>query len=237
MADGRCECVTCPRSQTFLLIGPGAVCTALIYEFTRSAGTDPAILQPSPLDAHTHLVRLPTEGARRQPTKLPLKQCQQRLAMLWFTASAVLFVLVFLRTTLGHYWDNASAGWSWLLPGILPIASPVVTALFKTSDAETKIADRFLFRLAFLVSLFYLVTIVMVLFLQTFDILCSHSRSETFQRVSRPVSRSSRVFLRCFFRTDGSTLQRMIRGALQQSERANGSCSPLIVFLATCRTA
>jgi len=98
--------------------------------------------------------------------KLALKQCQQKLAILWLVGSAALFVLVFLQTTLGHFGSNASAAWGWLLPSILPTASLVVTALFKTSDAEGKIVERFLFRLAFLISLFYLVTVVLVLMLQ-----------------------------------------------------------------------
>jgi hypothetical protein len=98
--------------------------------------------------------------------KLPLKQCQQWLGVLWLTGSAALFALVFLQSTLGHFGDNASAAWSWLLPTILPTASLIVTALFKTSDAESKTVDRFLFRLAFLLSLFYLGTVVMVLLLQ-----------------------------------------------------------------------
>lgn len=98
--------------------------------------------------------------------KLPLKQSQQRLAVLWLTGSAALFALVFLQTTLGHFGDNASAAWSWLLPSILPTASLIITALLKTSGAETKTVDRFLFWLAFLLSLFYLATVVMVLLLQ-----------------------------------------------------------------------
>jgi hypothetical protein len=98
--------------------------------------------------------------------KQPLKQCQQSLAVLWLAGSAVLFGLVFLQTTMGHFGDNASAAWSWLLPSILPTASLIVTALFKTSSADTKTVDRFLFRLAFLLSLFYLGTAVMVLLLQ-----------------------------------------------------------------------
>ena len=46
-----------PVSIASTPFGPNTVCTALIYEFTRSAGKDPALLLPSPLDAHTHLVK------------------------------------------------------------------------------------------------------------------------------------------------------------------------------------
>jgi hypothetical protein len=98
--------------------------------------------------------------------KLPLKQCQQRLAILWLIGSGGLFGLLFLQTTFGHFGNSVSAAWGWLLPSILPTASLIVTALFKTSGAEGKTVDRFLFRLAFLMSLFYLATVIMVLLLQ-----------------------------------------------------------------------
>lgn len=98
--------------------------------------------------------------------KLPLKECQQRLAVLWLIGSAALFALMFLQNTFGHYGKDAGSAWSWLLPTVLPTASLIVTALFKTSGAETKTVDRFLFRLAFLLSLFYLGTVMLVILAQ-----------------------------------------------------------------------
>jgi len=98
--------------------------------------------------------------------KVPLKECQQKLAALWLIGSAALFGLVFLQTTFGHFGKDTSSAWSWLLPTILPTASLIVTALFRTSGAETKTVDRFLFRLAFLLSLFYLGTVISVILAQ-----------------------------------------------------------------------
>jgi hypothetical protein len=43
--------------------GQNTVCTALIYEFERSAGSAPVLLEPSRLDAHTHLVKSGLWGA------------------------------------------------------------------------------------------------------------------------------------------------------------------------------
>jgi hypothetical protein len=98
--------------------------------------------------------------------KLPLKECQQKLALLWLIGSAVLFGLVFAQTTLGHFGNDPGPAWSWLLPTVLPTAALIVTAMFKTSGAETKTVDRFLFRLAFLLSLFYLGTVLLVILAQ-----------------------------------------------------------------------
>lgn len=39
------------------------LCTALIYEFTHSAGNPPELLDPSRLDAHTHLIKSGLWGA------------------------------------------------------------------------------------------------------------------------------------------------------------------------------
>jgi hypothetical protein len=46
-----------PASIAKSPFGPNTVCTTLIYEFTRPAGKDPVLLQPSTLDAHTHLLK------------------------------------------------------------------------------------------------------------------------------------------------------------------------------------
>lgn len=46
-----------PISIANASFGTNTVCTALIYEFTRNAGEGPTQLLPSPLDAHTHLIK------------------------------------------------------------------------------------------------------------------------------------------------------------------------------------
>jgi hypothetical protein len=46
-----------PASIASTPFSPNTVCTALIYEFTQSESRHPALLLPSPLDAHTHLVK------------------------------------------------------------------------------------------------------------------------------------------------------------------------------------
>jgi hypothetical protein len=46
-----------PPSIASAAFGQNTECTALIYEFSRSEGKDPVLLQPGHLDAHTHLVK------------------------------------------------------------------------------------------------------------------------------------------------------------------------------------
>ncbi len=52
-----------PASIASSAFGQDTVCTALIYEFERSAGSAPVLLEPSRLDAHTHLVKSGLWGA------------------------------------------------------------------------------------------------------------------------------------------------------------------------------
>jgi hypothetical protein len=46
-----------PPSLANFALAQDTLCTALIYEFTRSAGNPPELLEPGRLDAHTHLVK------------------------------------------------------------------------------------------------------------------------------------------------------------------------------------
>ncbi len=97
--------------------------------------------------------------------KLSLTLCQRRLALVWIIGAGVLFLFVLIQSSLGHY-DNSADAWNWLLPAVLPTASLIVTALFKTLQPEEKMADRFLFRLCFSLSAVYLLTLLAVLLLQ-----------------------------------------------------------------------
>src|ERR1700674_717341 len=101
--------------------------------------------------------------------RVPLGECQRTLALLWLVASGLLFVLLLAQTSLGHYGDSYADAWNWLLPAVLPTASLIVTVLFKTTEAEQKTADRFLFRLCYGLSLTYLLTLILVLLLQPFQ--------------------------------------------------------------------
>ena len=101
--------------------------------------------------------------------RVPLGKCQRALALLWLIGSGFLFTLVLVQTALGHYGDSYADAWNWLLPGVLPTASLIVTVLFRTTDPEQKTADRFLFRLCYGLSSMYLLAVISVLLLQPFQ--------------------------------------------------------------------
>ena len=100
--------------------------------------------------------------------------CKKRLGLLWFSGSAFLFLLVLFQTVLGHYNPTPDEAWGWLMPGLLPTLSLIISvlvmdALDKSVKVET--VDRFLFLLTFGLSTFYLLMLALSIFLQPFSTL------------------------------------------------------------------
>lgn len=103
---------------------------------------------------------------------LPMETCKKRLALLWFIGAGLLFLLLFGQTLFGRYGDRANDAWSWLLPGIMPTLSLMISVfaadvLGKGFGARQ--ADRFVFRLCFSLSLAYLAVLHMMILLSPFS--------------------------------------------------------------------
>lgn len=104
-------------------------------------------------------------------TMIATRTCKARLAILWFAAGLVLFVLLVLQSVFGKYGENVQDAWSWFLPTIMPTLSLIVGVLvldMATSGREAKKVDRFVFRIAFALSAFYLILVALTLFIQPF---------------------------------------------------------------------
>lgn len=103
--------------------------------------------------------------------QLPMRRCKRRLAVAWFTGSALLFLVLTLQTIFGRNGSDASEAWGWLMPGILPTLSLitgvlVMDALGKSLKADA--VDGFMFWLTFSLSVFYLVMVALPILLQPF---------------------------------------------------------------------
>lgn len=86
-------------------------------------------------------------------------KCQRSLATLWFVTSAVLVVLFAAQSFAGQFRTETAAAWSWLMPNFVPTLSLMIGVLIRDqrlSDVEGLQVDRFVFQLAFWVSVFYL---------------------------------------------------------------------------------
>lgn len=104
--------------------------------------------------------------------KLPAKQCQQRLAILWLVGSGASFLLLFIQLAAKKYGESGQEVTDWLLPSILPTLTLMIGALVTASmvakkkeegDKEVPMSDRFLYRLAMGLSGFYLLLLLIVL--------------------------------------------------------------------------
>lgn len=95
---------------------------------------------------------------------------QRRLAILWFSISGFLVLLLIVQTIMGHY-ESPSEAWSWLLPNILPTLSLMIGVLVANAvgePASPKIGNRTLFWISFGLSSFYLLAILLMILLQPF---------------------------------------------------------------------
>lgn len=102
--------------------------------------------------------------------KTSFEKAKKNLAMPWFIAGALLFVIMFIQTIGGKFEDKNIEAWGWFTQNLLPTLSLIITVI--VADSSTEIADReiekFYFNLAFGISIFYLFVIFSVLLVQPF---------------------------------------------------------------------
>ena len=106
--------------------------------------------------------------------QVPVPDCQKKLGVLWFSVAALLFLFLVIQSILGVYRYRTEAGvedltsdaWGWFLPTLMPTLSLIV-AVFATDAGSGGSAiptvDRFFFRMAFGLSVLYLIVVVMSL--------------------------------------------------------------------------
>lgn len=55
--------------------------------------------------------------------RLPVAECQRRLALVWVVGSAVALALFLAQTLGGKYGDETTKAWGWFIPTLLPTLS------------------------------------------------------------------------------------------------------------------
>jgi len=99
---------------------------------------------------------------------LTMTGARKKLALVWLLGGGLLFLVVLFQTVFGLYGERADRAWAWLLPTIMPSLSLVVAVLVADVKGKTfKIAsvDPFVFRVAFWLSVVYLVVVALTIFL------------------------------------------------------------------------
>ena len=105
--------------------------------------------------------------------RVAMMEAKKRLAIVWCLGGGLLFLLLLSQTIFGHYGDKVKDAWAWLLPTIVPSLSMIVSGVVISGpigkELETKTVDRFAFRLSFVLSLFYLISVSLTIFLSPFS--------------------------------------------------------------------
>ncbi|MBE99790.1 hypothetical protein [Flavobacterium coralii] len=103
--------------------------------------------------------------------KIQFESAKKRIAILWFTFAAVVFLILFLQTVKGKYESNITEAWGWYCQNILPSLSLIVSVFIFDSTNGTvrnRSVEKFHFNIAFFLSLFYLLVIIGVILSQPF---------------------------------------------------------------------
>lgn len=103
--------------------------------------------------------------------RIPAGRAKNWLAVVWFVGAGLLFAVILLQSLFGYYGENTGEAWAWFLPAVVPTLTLIVGVL--VSDALGKSerranADRFIFRLSLGLSVAYLVTVGLTIFIAPF---------------------------------------------------------------------
>ena len=82
-----------------------------------------------------------------------------------------LLILLIVQTICEKYGENATEVFGWFLPIVMPTLSLIIGILIMDAigkGIKFKIVDRFLFRVAFALSTFYLILVALTILLQPF---------------------------------------------------------------------
>ncbi len=94
------------------------------------------------------------------------EKARKKIATAWLLLSGLIFLIFVFWTFSGKFGDRSAVAWGWVLPNIMPTLSLIVGILVmdaKGTASAGKTIDRFIYRLAFSLSLFYLLLILMIL--------------------------------------------------------------------------
>ena len=99
---------------------------------------------------------------------LSFEKCKKNLALLWFTACGLLFLLLLFQTFADKHGETADEVWNWLLGAVLPTLSLMLGAFVADfgKGQEDREVGIFLYRLTYGLSLFYLLVVASVFLVQ-----------------------------------------------------------------------
>jgi hypothetical protein len=107
---------------------------------------------------------------------MQLEKCQKRLALLWYSWSAFLFIYLLIQTTGGFFGKTdppMAEIFGWFFANMLPFLSLITSIwplLVISSRKKHIIADDFWYKITFFISIFYLAILTVVLIIPAFSL-------------------------------------------------------------------
>lgn len=102
---------------------------------------------------------------------IQIRTCKKRLAILWFTLTGIIFSIFLIQFLNGVYETFEKQSWNWLVQNIFPTLSLIVSIFvidtLRLGNHEREV-EKFYFRIAFIISFFYLLSILFVLLYRPF---------------------------------------------------------------------
>ena len=99
--------------------------------------------------------------------RIKFKLAQKRLAILWFIAAALIFIIMLHFTFSGDKLkDHVNEAWGWVFPNLLPTLSLIITIFVVDIQSKSRAnpsVERFYFTLVFGISIFYLAVLLWIL--------------------------------------------------------------------------
>src|SRR4051794_4314031 len=104
---------------------------------------------------------------------IPIEIARWRLALVWFSASGALFLILVLQSLFGVYENRLQGAWGWALPNFVPTLALMISvfaadALKDYGETETLKVRKPFFKLSLGLSVFYLTILLGTIFAQPF---------------------------------------------------------------------
>jgi hypothetical protein len=98
--------------------------------------------------------------------KISMDKAKKIISLPWFIISGLLFTVIFFQSLIGFYGEKVNDVWSWFLPTVLPTLSLIISVIVSdaiTVEKELKKVNYFVFIISLIVSIFYLLSISVVI--------------------------------------------------------------------------
>lgn len=102
---------------------------------------------------------------------LTMRNCQRSLLLIWLVGLTPTLSLVSIRTIVGAFSGVEQEVWSWFIPTFLPSVTLMIGAYSRVAldtEQDSVTVDTFFFRLSIGLSIFYLLSLFLVIGYQPF---------------------------------------------------------------------